>query len=295
MTHALRHHEASGALCSIAAQLQAARLRLAPVARENAGLEARLLAAHAWGMTPEALVLYGEDVRATAPFEALVARRLAAEPVAQIVGHKDFWKARFAVTCDVLTPRADSETLLECLLRLRPQLNAAYRLLDLGTGSGCLLLSALMEYPQATGVAVDQSVAALAVATQNARQLGLLPRCNILRSNWCGALEGTFDVVLANPPYIPTAQIATLDADVRLYEPHPALDGGADGLEDYRRIVQQIRSHLNDHALLLFEVGEGQAEDVAALAQAAGFTWIEYANDLAGIARVVALEWKPNT
>lgn len=280
--------------CSIVAQLADARVKLAPVAHENAGLEARVLAAHAWGMSAEALVLHANAPQNAAAFAALVERRLQAEPVAQIIGEKQFWRDVFQVSAEVLTPRADSETMIECLLRHRPQKDAALRMLDLGTGTGCLLLSALREYGNARGVAVDQSDAALAVAAGNAAALGLADRCSMLRSNWCSNLAGTFDVVLANPPYIPTDDIAGLAADVRGFEPHGALDGGADGLDCYRRILGTLEAsrgalagHLNAGALVLFEVGMGQADDVAALGQAAGFSVKEIANDLAGIARVV--------
>ncbi len=262
---------------------------LQPVARENAALEARLLAAHAWGMSAEALLLHDAEPRDAAAFSALVERRLTAEPVAQILGEKHFWKDRFIVSREVLTPRADSETMIECLLRLRPDTGAAYRMLDLGTGSGCLLLSALREYTKAHGVAVDRSAAALAIAQQNAVALQLTDRAEMLQGEWCSKVTGQFDIILSNPPYIPTAEIAALDADVRVHEPLAALDGGADGLACYRSILQQIGAHAKAHCLLLLEVGMGQAADVAALAESHGWILLEYANDLAGIARVVAL------
>lgn len=275
---------------AIATQLTEARAKLAAVAGSNAGLEARLLAGHAWRMSAEELVLYGEEARDAAAFAALVARRLKAEPVAQILGEKHFWRDVFKVSADVLTPRADSETIIETLLRQRPDHTAPLCVLDLGTGSGCLLLSILREYPNATGIGVDQSPAALAIATHNATALQLNARAVLLRSDWCSELASKFDVVISNPPYIPTNDIASLDADVRVHEPMSALDGGADGLDCYRTIVQQLRAHTAPGSLVLFEVGMGQAEDVAALGQAAGWKLLEIATDLAGIARVVALE-----
>lgn len=276
---------------AIATQLADARAKLAIIAGRNAALEARVLAAHAWGMSYESLLLLGNETRDAAPFAALVERRLTAEPVAQIVGEKDFWKDSFKVTRDVLTPRADSETIIETLLRLRTDKTAAYRMLDLGTGSGCLVLSALREYTNATAVAVDASPAALKIAAANAAALGMAERCEMLQSSWCAGVTGMFDIIISNPPYIPTAEIAGLDADVRVHEPLSALDGGMDGLDDYRRIVQQLGAHAKPGSLLLFEVGMGQAADVAAIAAAAGWKLIELANDLAGIARVVALEF----
>jgi release factor glutamine methyltransferase len=277
----------SGAGCSIAAQLQAARQVLKPIAGDSAALEARVLAGHAWGMSAEALVQHADDARDDAALQQLLRRRLQHEPVAQILGMKHFWRDAFYVSREVLTPRADSETMLECLLRLRPQQNAALRVLDLGTGSGCLLLSALREYPHAHGVGVDQSEAALSIAAHNAENLQLSTRSVFLRSNWCSNVAGEFDIVLANPPYIPASDIAALDADVRAYEPHAALDGGVDGLGCYRSIVAQIGPHLAPNALLLFEVGMGRAADVAALGQAHGLTLVDITADLAGIPRVV--------
>lgn len=279
---------------AIATQLSEARTKLAPVAGGNAALEARLLAAHAWGMSHEALLLHGDDTRDAAVFAALVERRMTAEPVAQIVGEKDFWKDSFKVTRDVLTPRADSETIIEALLKHRGNKDVPYRVLDLGTGSGCLILSALREYAHATAVAVDASPAALEIAAHNAAALGMGERCEMLHSIWCEKLDGVFDIIISNPPYIPTADIAGLDADVRVHEPMSALDGGVDGLDDYRSIAQQLVNHAKPGSLLLFEVGMGQAADVAAIAAHAGWTLLEYTNDLAGIARVVALEFNPN-
>lgn len=279
----------------IATQLQQARDTLAPVAGANAALEARLLAQHAWGMAPEELLREANGEREAAPLAALVARRRTAEPISQILGYKEFWRDRFVVTQAVLTPRADSETLIETLLRLRPDTQAALRLLDLGTGSGCLLLSALREYPNARGLGIDQSDTALGVATQNAAHLRLQERVTFVRSNWCSNLgEHKFDVVLANPPYIPTADIASLDADVRSFEPHAALDGGPDGLDCYRDILQQLTAHVMPGALVLFEVGMGQADAVAAMATP-DFTLHSIVPDLAGIARVVVLTFTPDS
>jgi release factor glutamine methyltransferase len=286
-------------LHTIAQHLQTIRQTLAPIAGENAALEARLLAQAAWGISAEQLVRNAHEPRAGHDLQTLVNRRLQREPVAQILGYKDFWRDRFVVSRDVLTPRADSEVVIETLLRHRPNKNAALRVLDLGTGSGCLLLSALREYPQATGVGVDQSLAALEIAAKNAAALGVQHRCELMQSNWCSHVRGTFDVVIANPPYIPTNDIAALDADVRLHEPLAALDGGADGLDAYRRILQQIAPHLAANASLLFEVGQGQDVDLVTLGQGQdvdlvtlgqvhGLRHVETAADLACIARVVA-------
>ena len=277
---------------TVTQQLHAARASLAPVAGELAAMEARLLAQHAWGATPEALVRDPHRMLAhqhIAALDALVARRRTHEPIAQILGRKHFWNDEFAVTRDVLTPRADSETIIAAALRLRPQ---ARRILDLGTGSGCLLLSLLGEYPTARGTGIDASPAALAVARHNARQTGRGARCEWLDGDWCGPLAAParFDLVVSNPPYIPTPGIAALMADVRDHEPHRALDGGADGLDCYRAILRGVPAHMEPGALLLFEVGMGQANDVAGLGVTQGLRHVQTVPDLHGIDRVVVLE-----
>lgn len=297
---------------SIDSTLRHAAQELGLVA-QNAPLEARLLAMHAWDYSPERLVRDSHlpiGGIGRSKLQDLVERRLKHEPISHILGSREFWRDMFEVTADVLTPRPDSETVIEALLRHRPDTQAPLRVLDLGTGSGCLVLSTLREYPLATGVGADQSPAALAVAKRNAARLGLEARSVFTLSNWCSNVSGPFDVVLSNPPYIPTADIAALDADVRDYEPHAALDGGADGLDCYRRIVQQLSiasdcsaeqscaplggrkagSLLAPRALVLFEVGAGQAEDVAQLGQQHGFDLLEISPDLAGISRVVVLQ-----
>lgn len=279
-------------MSTLAQQLQHARDYLAAVAGEGAALEARLLAQHAFGLSHEEMLRDWQlpvDDAALQTFDALLARRLRHEPVSQILGQRAFWKDMFFVSADVLTPRPDSETLIEALLRHRPDRMQPYRMLDLGTGSGALLLSALREYPQAEGVAVDLSPAALAVACRNTEALGLASRVSLRAGDWCNPLDKTdaFAIVMSNPPYVARAAIAALDEDVKGYEPHLALDGGDDGLDAYRTIFSTIGRHLLDGALLLVEVGQGQAVDVVALGKQAGLRHEETCNDLAGIARVV--------
>ncbi len=286
-------------MATIAEQLQQTRTMLAPVAGELAALEARLLAQHAWNLTPEDMLRDGQrplDEAAMQQLQALALRRCAHEPISQITGHRAFWKDEFRVTGDVLTPRVDSEVMLEALLRHRPDTAQPYRILDLGTGSGCLLLSALREYNTADGLGLDISPAALAVAQANAAQLGLSSRASFRQSEWCAGLDRLekFAIVLTNPPYIARADIDALDEDVKGYEPHLALDGGADGLDCYRAIFPSVLRHLNDDALLLAEVGVGQAEAVAEIGEAAGLSHIETCRDLGGIARIVVFTTNAN-
>ncbi len=282
-------------MASVAQQLQEVRTALAPVAGPLAGLEARLLAQHALGISHEQLVREPQAPvaeNAAALLQQLTARRVAREPLAQIVGTKDFWKDTFIVTRDVLTPRADSEVVIEMALKHGPTMDVACRVLDLGTGSGCLLLSLLREFPRAQGVAVDLSPEALAVARRNAGQLGLAARVAFHQGHWCNPLDRAdkFAIVVTNPPYIARAEIAALDEDVKGYEPHLALDGGTDGLDCYRAIFNSIGQHLEADAIMLLEVGAGQHEDVAKLGMDAGLAFVEMGHDLAGIARVVVLK-----
>lgn len=282
---------------SLATALHQARTALAPVSGELAALEVRLLAQAAWGVTQEVLVKDADapidDIKVAA-LQALVSRRMQHEPMAQILGVKHFWKSEFIVSHDVLTPRADSETIIEMVLRHRPDTAPPYRILDLGTGSGCLLLSLLNEYPNATGWGVDVSPAALHIAKQNAGKLGLNDRAWFRLSDWCRSLNDsdTFDIVVSNPPYIPRSEIATLDADVREHEPHLALDGGNDGLDCYRALLSQLKPHLASNALVACETGFGQARMVEAIATSEQYTVIDIAKDLAGTERVVVATLK---
>jgi release factor glutamine methyltransferase len=275
--------------------MRAAAQRLATHGIETAALDAKLLVQHALSLTAEDMVrdamrpLTPEEITAC---DVLIARRAQHEPVSHILGQRAFWKDMFIVTPDVLTPRPDSETMLEALCAHRPEKSAPYRLLDLGTGSGCLLLSALREYPNAHGTGLDISPAALAVAQRNAEALALAPRVQFLQSDWLAQLDRDtrFDMVLMNPPYIPTRDIATLAPDVRNHEPMLALDGGADGLDCYRKIFSQFPLYLSPHALILIEVGVHQAQDVAELGRTNGMKLIEIRRDLAQIDRIVILE-----
>jgi release factor glutamine methyltransferase len=272
--------------------LQQTGALLASVAGDLAPLEARMLAQHAWCKSREDLLREADQPVAEEAAEMLqkmAQRRLAREPMSQILGMKDFWKDQFVVTRDVLTPRADSETLIEALLAARADKNASLHMLDLGTGSGCLVLSALREYANASATAVDRSPAALAVAKGNAERLGLQARVRFLEGDWCNPLDSAdrFDIVITNPPYIARAEIAALDEDVKGYEPHLALDGGIDGLDCYRTILSTIGAYLNPGAFVLAEVGQGQDQDVKKIGEANGLRHVQTHCDLGGIARIV--------
>lgn len=218
--------------------------------------------------------------------EALVARRLAREPLSHILGRKGFWTLEFAVTPDVLTPRPDTELLVETALEFLPQDKPA-RVLDLGVGSGAILLSVLSERPAVSGVGVDLSEAALMVARANGAALGLNDRIEWRAGDWGEGISGPFDLVLSNPPYIASAEIETLAPEVARHEPRLALDGGADGLDAYRALLPQIRALLGQGGRFALEVGKGQASAVWALIDQAGLEPIDTRADLAGVDRVV--------
>jgi release factor glutamine methyltransferase len=221
-------------------------------------------------------------------YQNLISRRSKREPVSHIIGLREFWSREFFVNSDVLDPRPDTETLVEAVMHWQDQGASPARILDLGTGSGCLLLTLLCEIKTATGLGVDISNAALTVAQQNAQKHDLLNRASFQKSRWFDTVEGRFNLIVSNPPYIETVDIQALQPEVRDFEPHLALDGGMDGLICYREITEQSPNYLAPGGRLVFEVGIGQAEDVQILMQNAGFEEIEFHNDLASVARCVS-------
>lgn len=222
-----------------------------------------------------------------ASFAQMLTRRLQREPVSHILGRREFWSLEFCVNSDVLDPRPDSETLIEAILAQIADRSARLRLVDFGTGSGCLLLALLHELPEATGLGIDRSAAALAVAQKNAQRLGLVHRAQFQEGDWGSGLHESFDILLSNPPYIEAAAIAKLAPEVALHEPRLALDGGADGLDAYRRLIPDIVRLANPGAIVALEVGQGQDVAVSGLLQAAGLVEIAVKPDLAGIGRTV--------
>lgn len=218
--------------------------------------------------------------------DALVRRREMREPVAHILGRKHFWTLDLIVTRDVLTPRPETEFVVEAVLQSIAH-DAPVRILDLGVGSGAILVAVLKERPNATGVGVDKSEAALFVAQQNADAAGLSNRAVFQQGDWADGIDNRFDFVLSNPPYIPSDQIALLEPEVARFEPRLALDGGADGLAAYRTIIASLPRLLKPGGMFAFEVGVGQADAVRTLAEARGLSTDEPRRDLDGVPRVV--------
>jgi release factor glutamine methyltransferase len=276
------------ALANSRAALQAAGI-------ESAALDARLLVSTALQVPVETVVAWPErDVgeAAAGRLSALLARRVARQPMAHLLGRREFWSLDFTVSPDVLIPRPDSETLVAAVLETVADRDRSLRLLDLGTGSGCLLLALLSELRSAQGIGVDCSDAALEIARLNARDLQLDQRARFAKADWSaglGGIEGPFNIVIGNPPYIPSGDLARLQPEVQR-DPRLALDGGPDGLHAYRRLIPLLPSLLSDDGVVALEIGEGQEKDVEAFLREAGFTSIARHKDLAGIVRCIMAE-----
>ncbi len=262
--------------------------RLAAAGVEAPRREARLLAAHLLGTPPGRLLDPDSPVEAAA-WSELVARRASREPMAFITGRRGFWTLDLAVSTATLIPRPDSETLVTAARHLFPAPESVGRILDLGTGTGCLLLAALCEFPSAFGVGVDRAPQAALLAARNAAENGMAARSAFLAADWAAPLRGSFDLILCNPPYIPSGDIAGLMPEVARHEPVSALDGGADGLDAYRLLIASLPQLLSPGGAAVFELGEGQGESVAALAEAAGIHALGVDPDLSGVRRALKL------
>ena len=266
---------------------------------DSAEADARLLIAHALGIDRSELIADGTrtlNAREMQAIDALAARRLKHEPVARILGGKEFWSLMLDITPYVLVPRPDTETVVEAALDfvardgLRMQ---RLRILDIGTGSGALLLALLSELPNALGTGTDISTAALAVARANAERHGLASRCTFVACDIAAGLQGPFDLIVSNPPYVAHGDIATLAPEVRDYDPAVALDGGSDGLDGYRAIAADARRLLAPGGRLIVELGAGQEGAVRALFTKAGLTVGKARDDLSGIARALSVTIAP--
>ncbi|HEV3490575.1 MAG TPA: peptide chain release factor N(5)-glutamine methyltransferase [Reyranella sp.] len=276
--------------------LRDAAVALAAAGIDNVRFEARLLLAHAAGLSAEQLIARGAEPAPAAVAErlrALTARRVLREPMAYILGEREFWGLPFKVSPAVLVPRPDSETLIEAALALMPDRQRPWRILDLGLGSGCLLLTLLREYPAASGVGLELSEEALAVAQANAEALAVDARARLIlgdwqQPDWQQRLGGPFDLLVSNPPYIEAGAIERLMPEVARFEPRLALDGGPDGLAAYRNIATAAPALMAPGGRVLVESGEGQVTEISRIFASAGLIMEAPWRDLAGIDRVVS-------
>lgn len=252
----------------------------------NPWREARLLLAHVLGEQYETVLVNQERALSADQekrFEEFVQRRLECEPISKIIGRREFWGLDFSVTRDTLDPRSDSETIVESVLKEFPSKENPLALLDLGVGTGCLLLSLLKEYPHAFGIGVDKSETALLVALKNAQDLGVLNRCGFLRGHWGDSLDGTFDVIVSNPPYI--ARDEVLPPEVALFDPPEALYADESGYGCYRELANGLRPLLKPKGRIFLEIGFGQAQSVVQIFENQGFFLLQMQPDLSGIPR----------
>jgi release factor glutamine methyltransferase len=265
--------------------------RLAAAGIADPRREARLVAALAIGVDPAIVLGYPErliDDDARIRLDALAARRAAHEPLSRLRGSREFWSRDFALSPDTLDPRADSETLIAAALDFLPDRRAPWRVVDFGTGTGCLLLALLGELPHATGIGIDIAPAAIETARANAESLGLTARAEFRLGDWDRGLDaGAADVILANPPYIPSNQIALLPPDVVRFDPLRALDGGRDGLDAYRALAPAAARVLASPGLAVFEIGAGQSAAVIALLAGSGLQIKAIRRDLSGTERCI--------
>jgi release factor glutamine methyltransferase len=276
----------------VARRVLAARFNKASL--DSAELDARLLLGAALRLDLTGLIASGARLLTASEaerVETFAARRLRGEPVARILGEKEFWGLRLRLSAETLVPRPDTETVVElalAMLRDGPMSSAAIRILDIGTGTGAILLALLSERPEASGIGTDVSEGALATATQNAALLGLASRAGFVACSYASALKGPFDLVVSNPPYIPSADIDGLAEEVRAHDPLTALDGGADGLDAYRALIPQAARILRGGGALVVEAGYGQSHQIEVLMTAAGLA-VRFPPkaDLAGVPRAI--------
>lgn len=271
------------------------RLREAGV--EDMEADARILLAHVTKLSAAQLISrQGETARHDEPliYFDLIERRLSGEPVARIVGEKEFWSLRFALGRETLVPRPETETVVEAALAEIEDKQRAVSILDLGTGTGAILAALLSELPNATGVAMDKSEGALRVARENFRNLSLNRRVSNIRGNWADAISGTFDLIVSNPPYIASKDLALLSPEVRDHDPRLALEAGPEGLDAYRAIINQLGERLAAEGKAVLELGQGQEEAVGALVRATGKLEAvgPARKDLAGIPRALVIHVK---
>ncbi len=296
-TETVRMNQESGKILIIRDAIEQAVRHLRAAGVDEARHDAWLLLGHM--LQQDRATLLANALESLAPvdrssFTDLVDRRARREPIAQIIGRKEFWSLDFQITSDVLCPRPDSECLIEAaLVEVNRRGQAGKwpgRILDLGTGSGCLLLALLSECPAASGVGVDISQKALSIARSNGQKLALANRAQWLCSDWGTAIGGCFDLIVSNPPYVTTGEVVSLPPEVRCFEPAASLFAGGDGLDAYRALADDLCRLLLPDGIALLEIGAGQAESVEALLEGKGLRNVGRRQDLAGIDRCLIVE-----
>lgn len=281
---------------TVSSTLNSVAAALADAGFDEARRRARRLLAIALGLTPEEvfarldrMITEDEGER----IAAVLQRALKHEPASRIQGIRAFWSLDFALSPDTLDPRPETETVVEAVAALLPERERAYRILDLGTGTGCLLLALLSEFPRASGIGVDRSPGAALTAKYNAERLGFAARASFAVGDWAMAIGGKFDAIVANPPYIETDEIPRLPPEVRDFDPVLALDGGLDGLGAYWRIARDLPRLVAANGLFACEIGAGQEAAVATILATHGLTVDAAVSDLAGIPRCVVARLPP--
>ena len=273
--------------------LKLARKRLTAAQVSTPDLDARILVRHSLGLS-DADLITGQGVvtqKQQNSLDRVLERRMAGEPVSRILGFREFWGMKFIITPDTLDPRPDTERLVEMAVESMKD-RPPGRILDLGTGTGCILLSLLKEFPGATGIGIDINAGAVDVSRENMENNGLSGRAVFQTGNWTDSLSesnGLFDLIVSNPPYIPESHIESLSVEVRNHDPILALVGGKDGLDAYKTILMKIKDFLTPQGCVLFEIGQNQDADLVRLVEESGFTVRRIGADYAGILRVVEI------
>ncbi len=256
-------------------------------------LDAELLLAYALGKNREFIICYPDyelSKEQIISFRTLLKRRKNREPVAKIIGQKEFWGRNFVVNNNTLDPRPDSETIIEAVFSVYQNRNQALKVLDFGTGSGCLLLTILAEYPNSQGIGVDIDEETLYIAKLNSHNLGLANRSDFVLNSWGEGMSGEFNLVISNPPYIKDSDIKNLEPEVSLYEPYKALAGGLDGLDCYRILAPDIANILQNNGYAILEFGIGQDNKVNRILVCDDMKFIDFRKDLSGVNRCIIMQ-----
>lgn len=255
---------------------------------ENPGLEARILLREFAGVSDADILTDNIPEFDATKLHNAIERRINGEPMGRILGYREFWGRKFYLSQATLEPRPDTETLIEAVLKsgIKPQ-----RVLDLGTGTGCILLTLLHEFPKAKGIGIDLSLEACVTARGNAMAQGILDRVSLVNGSWADSLKGKFDLIVSNPPYIPSQDIENLESNVRDFDPLLALDGGKSGIEPYKNLLRTLKNLLAEGGLVFFEIGINQVTELMPVIDTSGATLHRVHKDLGGIERVLEISY----